>query len=242
MREEVPPGLFASRNFGSTLESTTLPADHPLMKWMRAVKASKAYRYINYTADAAWRNYVLDPIELWAMSYAQWIALRSGDPDLAAQLHDQQQKHATYSMAWPNEDFEPIAEAMDEVFRSIGWLRERTDLSDERRDVVKDLIAMGFEGDALVAEVMERTGVNEVEAEFIIGIEMGEIESDVVLIESDEMEPVQLAQDGRDDKILDKLDRLQETVERERVHEIVRDKDGRMTKVVSKNKDTTEGE
>jgi len=60
--------------------------------------------------------------EFWARAYAQYIAAKSGDPLLRAQLV----KIRTGSQGWrqwSDEDFAPISTAIDELFRAKGWIK-----------------------------------------------------------------------------------------------------------------------
>ena len=86
-----------------------------------------------YAASPAWFKYAHSDIELWARAYAQYIAVRSGDLAMMAQLRMQQetytdaaaQKWQTPELAipvqWQDDDFEPIAQAIDELFAALGW-------------------------------------------------------------------------------------------------------------------------
>ena len=71
------------------------------------------------------RNY-RKPEELWARSYVQYIASRSGNEELYRTIRESQMMADSGMIPayWEDDDFEPIAEAMDEVFRSKGWLNE----------------------------------------------------------------------------------------------------------------------
>lgn len=80
-------------------------------------------------------RYLLDPRELFARSYAQWIATRSGrswlldmvmlaDSPLPPIWQLAPGSRAPYEPhQWVAEDFEPIAAALDELFASLGLLR-----------------------------------------------------------------------------------------------------------------------
>lgn len=81
-----------------------------------------------------WFNYVIGQDELWARSYAQYIAVRSGDAELMAELRRKQAtmaarwndpNHPEMPTQWTDDDFEPIARAIDDLFVSLGW-RDRT--------------------------------------------------------------------------------------------------------------------
>lgn len=74
----------------------------------RAQKQTKTTRYFLY------------PWEQWARAYAQWVATRSGDPLLMAQLRKAQQFPLRQ---WDDADFEPIGKAIDDLMRVQGWVK-----------------------------------------------------------------------------------------------------------------------
>lgn len=66
------------------------------------------------------KAYFLQRHEIWARAYAQWIAQRSGDAELLADL-------ATLRgiepwRQWDEADFQPVAEAIDALFIEKGWM------------------------------------------------------------------------------------------------------------------------
>jgi hypothetical protein len=72
---------------------------------------------------ASIRQWLL-PEELWARSYAQYVALLAGDPDILASLDSfrvRRSGEVYYPMQWTDEDFVPIARAIDDCFRDLGW-------------------------------------------------------------------------------------------------------------------------
>ena len=113
------PGRFASRR-------------HPdLADWRRAVLASDACVELRrdrrlaalsgQTVDAF--EYLLDPSELWARSYAQYVTHRSGDATLLEQLAKTRLSVAPYHLAqWEDDDFRPIGATIDGLLRRKGWL------------------------------------------------------------------------------------------------------------------------
>ena len=58
--------------------------------------------------------------ELWARSYAQYIAKKSGNQDMNAQLAEMQE--SPFPSQWSDDDFAPIMEAIDGIFRAKGWI------------------------------------------------------------------------------------------------------------------------
>ncbi len=76
--------------------------------------ASPSHRYVSY---------LLDERELWARSYAQYIATRSGNAAMLQQLDDQRADALYGTRQWADDDFVPIAEAIDTLFARLGWRR-----------------------------------------------------------------------------------------------------------------------
>lgn len=82
-----------------------------------------------YQATPSWFKYAHSDLELWARGYAQYIAVRSGDLTMMAQLRAQQAKYVDAKRGgdlaiphqWEDDDFEPIAQAIDGLFTALGW-------------------------------------------------------------------------------------------------------------------------
>lgn len=72
----------------------------------------------------AYYNYWTDPAEVWARAYSQWAAGRLGEsfPELAVQL-DRMRTGRTGYYQWPDEDFVPVAAAVENVLRSRGLMQ-----------------------------------------------------------------------------------------------------------------------
>jgi SPP1 gp7 family putative phage head morphogenesis protein len=72
-------------------------------------------------------DYLLSDKELFARSYAQYIAVRSGDKAMLRELRRDQKrvdmdKGIYFSNQWQDDEFEVIAKAFDEAFRQLGWM------------------------------------------------------------------------------------------------------------------------
>lgn len=81
--------------------------------------------------DTGWLDYAVSEKELWARAYAQYIAVRSGDKKMMAELRRwQKEYHAEAGKGdnipvpeqWDDDDFSPIAAAIDRIFEALGWL------------------------------------------------------------------------------------------------------------------------
>jgi hypothetical protein len=117
---------------------TVTHLDPALAEWRTAIGDSEAIQeLLNYrfglkmkaereglTADeldfAKYVGYLLRPHEAWARSYAQYIAVQSGDNELMAGLNDSR-KPDNLPAQWTDEDFAPIRSAIDALFRKKGW-------------------------------------------------------------------------------------------------------------------------
>lgn len=94
-----------------------------LSGWRRAVRQSRAYRTLRDAFGAP--PYLADEEELWARSYAQWIAARSGDQTLRTQVVQSRGPDSSvpaYFGQWDDDDFEPIAAEIALLFRRLGWI------------------------------------------------------------------------------------------------------------------------
>ena len=134
-------GNFASRAARDAVQSGD---DHVLGDWYKAVNNSdgvkrlqnmqanpssftqtyksggKTYRY---TPSEKFIGYLQEPEELFARSYAQYIA-ESGSTDMAKAMLSEIQTSSTARtpMQWSTEDFAPIRREMNAAFKVLGWL------------------------------------------------------------------------------------------------------------------------
>lgn len=107
-----------------------LSKDPELKAWHNAVKATPQFAKMAKTegdigefADTRdHASYLKDPRELFARSYSQWIATKTGDAVLLKQ-HQMMRDETKGLYQWSSEEFEPIGKAMDAWFEKRGWLR-----------------------------------------------------------------------------------------------------------------------
>lgn len=93
-------------------------ANHPMRAWWETVQAT-AYRdridaaYPSRKGAGArkYAKYLKTPEEVWARSYEQWVALRSGNPIIASASNYGGAKY------WPEDEFAAIAAEMDRLLR-----------------------------------------------------------------------------------------------------------------------------
>lgn len=113
------------------------PADPLLKSWRHSVENSNSIRQIrSFLATGhcpspisdikvqIYRAQVEEDLtskEIWARSYAQYVAIRGGNPTLAEQLRGLQNRRG-YSKfkQWSDDDFAPIAHEMDKFFKIWG--------------------------------------------------------------------------------------------------------------------------
>lgn len=86
----------------------------------RKLEYINAGKVMQLPADYKYLTYVLRAEELWARAYAQYVAVRSRDPVLLAELAADQAGRA-YPVQWSDADFEPIAAAIDQILAFVGW-------------------------------------------------------------------------------------------------------------------------
>ena len=79
--------------------------------------------HFEYPARAAMR--VRQPVEMFSRGYAQWVALRSGNATIRAQIDHRNTlaDRGAPHMQWGWDEFEPIAGAYDRLFQAAGLLR-----------------------------------------------------------------------------------------------------------------------
>lgn len=107
-----------------------------MAEWYQAVLGSKAYRDLEQDMAVVentegldieevgrTRAYVFEPTELFARSYAQWVATETGDETVLGQIAEiRDSKYAVERYTqWDSEDFKPIGDALSKVFQAKGW-------------------------------------------------------------------------------------------------------------------------
>lgn len=98
-------------------------AETRAVQGLRALRASAAIQRLRTATGGSFLEYVLDPEEIWARAYSQYIAVRSGDQELLAEVGRVVRRRDELGrlMQWDANDFEPVARAMDELFENLGW-------------------------------------------------------------------------------------------------------------------------
>lgn len=101
--------------------------DAGISEVIQAMKETNAVRLLQQRKDAAtsyrersYHDYMLNPKELWARGYAQFIAQESGNKTLKAELAKAQS--VGEGRQWSTDDFTPVAAAMRKLFKNLNWL------------------------------------------------------------------------------------------------------------------------
>lgn len=103
-----------------SMASRTSRLLHP---WRKAVAGSEAYRTLVHEFGAP--MYLTAEEELWARSYAQWIARQSGDETLRTQIVQSRGSDARlpgHFIHWEDDDFDVIADEITRLVRRLGWI------------------------------------------------------------------------------------------------------------------------
>lgn len=95
--------------------------DAVLTRFWDAVVESRQYKqlddmYWGSSNPSPYLKYVFSGEELWARAYSQYVAVRSGNPALLRQL--QELRRTPFMYQWDDDDFEPIADAIDALIAS----------------------------------------------------------------------------------------------------------------------------
>jgi hypothetical protein len=88
------------------------------------MRTRKGLRLVD--VDPGYVQYLLRPEELFARSYAQFVAVSSRDIRLLAQVGRLQNRRGNeigYNVQWEDDDFEPLAQALETLFWRLGWLK-----------------------------------------------------------------------------------------------------------------------
>ena len=96
--------------------------------WRRVVDKTKAVKALKRSLSSASGPLKVNltnaarPREIFARSYAQYIAIKSGDPVLQAGLEADRKTVLGALINWKNEDFESIINYFNILFKKKGWL------------------------------------------------------------------------------------------------------------------------
>jgi hypothetical protein len=120
----------------SSLNRTEFSAWRDVVQDTQAVRELKALRNGpdiisvgegSHLVRKGYLDYLMDVRELWARSYSQYIARKSGDKAINDQLDTEltgiDQAKVKYRAQWMDDDFAKLAEAVEEVLMKLGWMK-----------------------------------------------------------------------------------------------------------------------
>lgn len=106
-------------------------SDPRMAAWRKAIEGSRALAELKQLAATSGSpgvsrthvTYLGQWHELWARSYSQYIALRSNNKTMLDQINllRARKGRVYYPRHWDDDDFEPIAQAFDELMLTLGW-------------------------------------------------------------------------------------------------------------------------
>lgn len=104
-----------------------------LLEWKQAVDESPSIKQLKYLVrsgslpqkDDGYARYLLNDYEIWARSYAQYIATRSGNTRLVEQVRKilALENQVLARRQWSDQFFEPIGKSIDRIFLKLGWVQ-----------------------------------------------------------------------------------------------------------------------
>lgn len=121
-----PPGGGGSMAYQSTRAAVGRGSTPEWDAWWTAVKNTEAVKGLNAQKGSSYQRYTMQPLEIWARSYAQYVAVRSGSPDMQKQAADIVALRQTSAAVggytqWEPADFAPVAAAIDGILKAKGW-------------------------------------------------------------------------------------------------------------------------
>jgi hypothetical protein len=84
-------------------------------------KGATAKRIIEEAGSTRTITYMLDPNEIWARAYAQFVAVESGDATMLAELEKIRESLQPWRQ-WPDDEFEGIRQKIKTLFQSLKWI------------------------------------------------------------------------------------------------------------------------
>jgi hypothetical protein len=136
-----------------TIKRLDTMRDNPQDFEVEVPHPSQEDRTLSMQPDPAYLDYMLQPREVFARAYAQYIANRSDDDTLKAELRDRQEKDAnenSYPQTWTDEEFAPIADDFDRMFEDLGWAGSQdAEVSAAQREEITDLLEAGWKDEQL---------------------------------------------------------------------------------------------
>jgi len=111
---------------GDVGQFATVSGFAPMRDVLRAAEGTNSIKGLRallpslHGEQAEFVQYLLSPKEIWARAYAQYIAQRSGNIMLATDLAKALASNELRQ--WTTADFAPVATAIDNMFKKLGWI------------------------------------------------------------------------------------------------------------------------
>jgi hypothetical protein len=128
----------STTSFDDPIDPTAVIPHAPAPSFMGAAKETETWRVLSThpRAKEHFGKYLLQPRELFARAFSQYIASRSTDPDTQDQLQIDlgrdtppigltveqwvRESDRNWPQQWPEEDFAPIAAFFDDLMQELG--------------------------------------------------------------------------------------------------------------------------
>jgi hypothetical protein len=110
------------------LRSPEFASHSPLFKKFisLAKKTNKIQAISSSRLTARSKTYLRSKHEIFARAYAQYIATKSKNPDMLANLRDRQGSPVSgenYPDQWDDDDFKPLYDELETILKQVGWLK-----------------------------------------------------------------------------------------------------------------------
>ena len=136
----VNPEMTLAHEIGHFIDNQVIPKTSGsyssvgstiMEEWRLAITNSSATMNLksmvgNRAFDQKKIRYYLSTEEQWARSYAQWVGQKSGNITMMNQtkaITEHERNEMYRSSQWVDDDFVPIGEAIDSIFKKLGWLK-----------------------------------------------------------------------------------------------------------------------
>ncbi|NJR43997.1 hypothetical protein HC761_00525 [bacterium] len=121
----VPVRLVLAHEFGHLLHFNSfgfVPGEWPrsMASLARKIRASRKFAELTEAGNA----YLLRPEELWARVYSQWLGRFDQGIQTGIDFLRKSNRPEDRLWQWDDDDFEPIAKAIEETLRTRQWLYE----------------------------------------------------------------------------------------------------------------------
>lgn len=125
-------GLIPDRNPNArpTLSNSFASYSDLFSDFMKVANKSKKIGQIKWDAGLRQENvdYFVSNHEVWARAYSQYIAVKSGNKKMLANLRERQGQPVpgqAYPAQWDDDDFVPVGEEVEKLLIKVGWIKTK---------------------------------------------------------------------------------------------------------------------